>query len=81
MSKKVKYMINLPMQLTDSSGYPSDRLGLSLDSGDVLVVPQDESEAIDSAEDWGYTIFFDEIVKNILQDKFNNSLIIEEVAI
>lgn len=76
-----KYMINLPTQLMDESGYPSDRLALYTETNTIGIVQQDETEAFESADDWGFSLFFDEDTKNKLQEKFNGSLVITEVKI
>lgn len=77
MEKVKKYMISLPIQFSDESGYPSDRLAIYED-GIIGIVQQNESEAWDSSEDWGFTLLFDEEMKDKLQHKFNGSLIVKE---
>lgn len=75
-----KYIIRLPFTFADSDGYPSTLLALSTEDNEtVYVVNNDEAEAMDSGDDWGYTILFPEDMKNTLQIMFNNSLFEEEV--
>lgn len=76
VEKETKYMISLPMQFADDSGYPSNRLAI-YENGIIGVVQQDEAEAWDSSEDWGFTLLFDEETKDKMQRKFNGSLIVE----
>jgi len=78
--KEKKYIISLPRPFSDEDGYPSSLLALSVEDGETIYVVNEDSDE-QSAEDWGYTIYFPEKIKDELQKKFNDSLIVEEIVI